>query len=277
MEKCIDEGTLQAFLDNELDSGRAQYVARHVSDCDACADLLAFVEEQTAFVFGALEPELNTLVPTQRLWTKINDSIESERSAGWLQALRALLVRLSLPSIAAFASLVVVAGAFVLLISSAEERAGRGLAVQRSTPRIGVIEMPAADTVVTKLNEEPAEVRTVRADFVRREPTRRVVPVRDVADVSSRSVNGEETYVKTIAKLEQRVQQNKDGLLNPSARFAFEKDLAVVNDAITRMRGEVRRNPKSDIARQVLFTSYQDKINLLNSVNERGELMASIR
>ena len=87
MEKCFDEGTLQAFLDNELDSGEARRVSRHIADCVSCAELLAVVEEETAFVFGALDPELNTLVPTQRLWTKINDSIRGEERGGWLRPL----------------------------------------------------------------------------------------------------------------------------------------------------------------------------------------------
>ena len=76
MEKCFDEGTLQAFLDNELAPELSQAIARHLVDCDPCANLLAEVEEETAFAFTALEQEFNTLVPTQRLWTKINQSIE---------------------------------------------------------------------------------------------------------------------------------------------------------------------------------------------------------
>ncbi|MBK8151558.1 MAG: zf-HC2 domain-containing protein [Acidobacteria bacterium] len=38
MEKCFDEGTLQAFLDNELDSGEARRVSRHIADCVSCGN-----------------------------------------------------------------------------------------------------------------------------------------------------------------------------------------------------------------------------------------------
>jgi hypothetical protein len=43
------------------------------------------------------------------------------------------------------------------------------------------------------------------------------------------------------------------------------------------MRKQVKQNPKNESAKQILFASYQNKIDLLNSVNERGVLMASMR
>ena len=65
--------------------------------------------------------------------------------------------------------------------------------------------------------------------------------------------------------------------MKPSARFAYEKDLAMINDAIGKMKEEVRKNPKNEAAKDILFASYQNKVNLLNSVTERSELIASIR
>jgi hypothetical protein len=50
--------------------------------------------------------------------------------------------------------------------------------------------------------------------------------------------------------------------------------MAVVNDSIQRMRQEVRKNPKNESAKQVLYSSYQNKIDLLNSVTQKEELMA---
>jgi hypothetical protein len=53
--------------------------------------------------------------------------------------------------------------------------------------------------------------------------------------------------------------------------------MAVVNDSIKRMREVVKKNPRNQAARQVLYASYQDKIDLLSSVAQREELMASLR
>ena len=88
---------------------------------------------------------------------------------------------------------------------------------------------------------------------------------------------GEESYIKTIADLKDNVDQQKDRVLTPSTRVSYERDMAVVNDSINKMRDVVRKNPRSQAARQVLYASYQDKIDLLSSVAQREELMASLR
>jgi len=84
--KCFEIGRIQAFLDGELTPDLSSRFTNHVADCDACAALLARAEEEMSIVFPALEREFNTLVPTQRLWTRINESIvEEKRSAPFWQ------------------------------------------------------------------------------------------------------------------------------------------------------------------------------------------------
>jgi anti-sigma factor RsiW len=78
-DNCLDIGIIQAFLDCELDQAETARVSGHISMCNDCAVLLAQAEDESSMVFSALEREFNTLVPTQRLWNKINDSIETER------------------------------------------------------------------------------------------------------------------------------------------------------------------------------------------------------
>ena len=88
---------------------------------------------------------------------------------------------------------------------------------------------------------------------------------------------GEESYVKTISSLKRTVEEQKDGVLRPSERIAYERDMAVVNDTIVKMKTEVKRNPKNESARQVLYSSYQNKIDLLNSVSQKEELVSSLQ
>ncbi len=83
--------------------------------------------------------------------------------------------------------------------------------------------------------------------------------------------------MRTIADLKQNVDGQKDRIMNPSSRISYERDMAVVNDAIKKMKEVVKKNPKNQSAKQVLYSSYQNKIDLLNSVVEREELMASLR
>jgi hypothetical protein len=89
-------------------------------------------------------------------------------------------------------------------------------------------------------------------------------------------MTGEESYVKTIATLSESVDEKKDNVLTPTARVAYERDMAIVNDAIKKMKAVVKKNPRNASAKQVLYSSYQNKIDLLNSVAEREELMASV-
>jgi anti-sigma factor RsiW len=302
MEKCFDEGTLQAFLDNELSPELSQSVARHLVDCDPCALLLAEVEEETAFAFAALEQEFNTLVPTQRLWTKINESIEVQhRKRSLWQHVLALVSSISLtnPHVIAFGSLLLIVGVVSALIVVKNDTNSNVAGINRTTvlpaapvaqteSRAAVMTPPVSDPVVTApageikaKNTTAPQYRVERADFVEtnRKPFEKKGARNPIVEPVAvpQYVDGEESYVDTIARLEKTVNQSKDEVLKPSARFSYEKDLAVVNDTISKMRKEVKKNPKNDDAKQILFASYQNKIELLNSVTQRGELMASLR
>ena len=78
--KCIDIGTIQAFLDGETTAETSLKVSEHIANCAQCTNLLAVAEDENSFVFSTLEREMNTLVPTQRLWSRINESIEVEKA-----------------------------------------------------------------------------------------------------------------------------------------------------------------------------------------------------
>jgi hypothetical protein len=293
MEKCFDEGTLQAFLDNELAAELSQAIARHVVDCDPCADLLAEVEEETAFAFAALEQEFNTLVPTQRLWTKINESIEVQhRKRSVWQYILGLISGFSFtnPHVLAFASLLLIVAVVSALIVVKNGQTSNNIAsITVPPPSVTKVDAPAiiVEPAVIAPAAEVENTKTVQTKQYRvenanysetnRKPVEKVEPRKDDFQPSPQYLNGEESYVNTIARLEKSVNQNKDEVLKPSARFSYEKDLAVVNDTISKMKKEVKKNPKNEDARQILFASYQNKIELLNSVTQRGELMASLR
>ena len=85
-QNCYDVGVIQAFTDGELQSDMQEKVIGHIALCDECATLLAETEEETAFAFSVLDQELNTLVPTERLRTKVFESIKEEREKeSWWQ------------------------------------------------------------------------------------------------------------------------------------------------------------------------------------------------
>lgn len=304
-EKCFDEGTIQAFLDGELGTGLLETVARHTAACENCALLLQQAESESAFAFSALGEEFNTLVPTERIRTGLYDAIshiERPRKSLWKRIFGEGF-SFTNPSVAAFASLLLVVGLFTtLFIYREKQNTNNQLAViqpnrpSQSPARVNppVIAPAASDKEDTV---EPGEsqvasskagqptykaavenrVTIEKASFKAQKP--RIEPVIDNRPYTKNTdaLLGEESYVKTIATLSDNVNSRKDNVLRPSERVAFEKDLAVVDDVIAKMRKVVRRNPKNEAAKQVLRSSYENKIDLLNSVAEKTELMATLR
>lgn len=304
-EICLDEGAIQAFLDGEMSDAQLNAATRHLALCDSCVYLLSEAEKESAFAFSALDGEMNTLVPTQRLWSKINDSlVEEKRKDSFWFNFTSFISNLSRPSIAAFASLTIVAGLFAALFIS-RPIPGRDEVVVNQ-PNLKAVELAKTETPSVPQDKPaptyvetnpgatlPSAPTTTKADF-RSNRNEKITPMKASYRISVRTSDsdiktpasvsaapqflpGEETYLRTIANLSESVNGQKDATMKPSTRFAFEKDLAVIDDAIGKMKTEVKKNPKNEAAKDILFASYQNKINLLNAVQERTELMASIR
>jgi hypothetical protein len=290
MNNCLDTGTIQAFLDGELEPAGASGVSAHIALCDACAAHLATAEEESAFVFSVLERETDTLVPTQRLWNKINESIEVEKHnlPRWQKAWNILVASLANPAIAVAAVAVIVFGiSTVVFVEKNESGSQPDSYIARDTKpaqstQISTTNLPLVDSgsesdprvSLPVKNSRPAQIKV--ENEIERTPR---VPHVDPGPqpVNAGYIPGEESYVKTIATLNKSVDTQKDAVLRPSERVSYERDMAVVDDAITKMRNEVRKNPKNESAKQVLYSSYQNKIDLLNSVSQREELVASLK
>lgn len=296
-EKCFEVGAIQAFLDGETTPEMSVRLTDHVASCDGCARLMAEAEEENSIVFSTLGRELDTLVPTQRLWSRINETLEVEngRVPVWQKVVGYVRFSLLSPSIAAVAGLVLILGIVgILTLRNTTSD------VTFVTPGPAAVQdAPGQTTVPTNSTGEgnvvPTEPKNASPSFVQSNlppnELRNLVRARD--KMSDRNVRaqhadlrtvesggylpGEESYVRTIADLRQNVDSQKDTVLTPSNRVSYERDMAVVNDSIKRMREVARKNPRNQAARQVLYASYQDKIDLLNSVAQREELMASLR
>jgi anti-sigma factor RsiW len=292
-ENCLDIGMLQAFMDGELSHDQIVHVSDHLERCDSCTFMLGQAEDEAALVFSALDREFNTLVPTQRLWTKINNSIETERENRpfWEKLAAFISTTLANPSMVAAAGLLIVFGGFAILFLNREPVQNDIAALPDRT----AVSIPQAEPVRTSAPAlvEPAAVipgDSIGDTVVDSGPRIERAVYRPRATVSSASsraestppalvngyLEGEESYVKTISSLSRTVEDQKEVILRPSELVAYERDMALVNDTISKMRQEVRRNPRNESAKQVLYTSYQNKIDLLSSVSQKEELVASL-
>lgn len=285
---CIDIGTIQAFLDGELDLERSAEVSDHLDACNACALMLSEAEAEEAVVMPALAREFDALVPTQRLWAKINDHIETEkRERPWYQKLgSAAAMLLARPSfaVATAALLFVVIGTGFWLTNKPESTdlaaiptgttANKPVTMAAKAADSPNTPVPAADQKADEFNDiQPSRQvrpRVMTAAYAANEPVR-------ATHASVKLDPAEQDYQNTIAGLSRSLQGQKDGVMAVSERIAFERDMALVNNAIDKMREQVRKNPNDMSARQVLYGSYQNKIDLLNSVSQKQELVASLR
>jgi hypothetical protein len=302
---CFDEGILQAFLDGELANDASEAVATHIGECDECAMLLAEVEEENSYAFAALDNEFNIPVPTHRLWTKINDEIEKAKPTFW-QKLRANF-SFTNPSILAFASLLVIFGTFAIawnfrqpqiippteIAKKDEPKKSEPInLIPTGTPEIKEVTPPQIVKARNNVQKAAPNFKIEKANFVGETPKPKTektqiiqkLPQRinqnqkpNTEDQTPRLISGEDTYIKTIETLSKNVETKKDQILRPSARVGYERDMALVEQAIKTMQTKARKNPKDEGAKQVLFASYQNKIDLLSSVAEKGEIIASLR
>lgn len=290
--KCIDIGTIQAFLDGETAPATSLAVTGHVANCQTCAVTMANAEEESSVVFSALDREFNSLVPTQRLWSKINESIVVEQSHTpfWEKLRHSLSVLVANPSMTVAASVLVVFTMFAAIWTlnsnaPADDSIASGGPVStilQPQDRTAVVDITAGD-VIPQIDAVPFQVKqadstervknvAIKANFT--ESNRLRVQPLVYRETAPEYLPGEESYVKTIADLKQNVDGEKDSVLPPSSRVAYERDMAVVDNAISKMKAVVKKNPRNQGAKQVLYSSYQDKIDLLNSVAQREELMA---
>jgi ribosomal protein S15P/S13E len=294
-DKCFDEGMIQAFFDGELEASQLELVARHVSDCSPCAVMMSEIEAESASVTAALEIDNFELVPTERLRTKIFAEIaEYENGSSWLTKAAAALgftggFRWTSPSVAAFASLVLVVGVVAGLLYVRPADNGGTIAgvkplpvpasnaqtvpAQQSAPLTSAPSIPA--TVASRPSVSDDTLMARKALYVEtRSPRTDIQPA--IAS-ETQMVDGEESYLRTIKTLKHSVDIRKEGTLKPSALVSYERDMAVIDSAIGMMQKAVRKNPKDEAAKQVLFASYQNKIDLLSSVSDKTDLMASLR
>lgn len=297
IKDCLDIGQVQAFLDGEISPERSIVFADHIAECDDCTLLLAAAEEENSFVFAALDRDLDTLVPTQRLWGKINDTLEldNERRPFWQKLYAAITANLMSPSLTAAAGImlfVVVAGGIWMMnpatgdvISKTDNSIATPAKTTESVVKQTTSVPPSNDTATVATSNVPDGVQpafsptravVVNAGHRGSAPRQARVNERPVV-MTAQYFEGEESYVRTINTLSTSVDAQKDRVLPAASRMAFERDLAVVNDAIKRTRDYVKKNPRDQAAKQVLYSSYQDKIDLLNSVGQRDELMATLR
>jgi hypothetical protein len=129
---------------------------------------------------------------------------------------------------------------------------------------------------------EVAAVRTVRAEAIgyrggrarRTAQASRGVGQPAAAPEAEVLLPGEKNYQEAIASLTKAVEVGGDRVMNPQARFEFERNLAVLDRAITETRRAALRDTKDKEAVGFLLAAYQSKVELLTTVADQAQVAA---
>lgn len=288
-DRHLDEAILQAYIDGELSHTHAVATAAHLAACAACSAALAAAEDESSFFATAFAPDDSVGVPTAALRARLNAAVaqleapadsEEQHSQGWnlggfLASLSGLFT-FTPRTAAAFATLLVAAAAGIIYFASQKTPP------TPSTPEVAQTHNPAPASKATpesfkpesgepkpvkKVNDGPAYVaakygtRSTRKPVAPRAPKEETLP-------------GEKDYRTAIASLEKTIKLSGDESLRPALRADYERNLALIDSAITQTRQVAAQNPKDKDAVGFLMSAYQSKVELLTRVADQAQVSA---
>lgn len=327
METCLDEGTLQAYLDGELSPEALNKVALHLAACGTCAEAAHAAEQELAHFNAAFAPVLSASVPTAKLRARLDEAIAemnapqrgfatvpaAPRLRSIYTSLVASLTTFTPRQATAFASFLVAVAlvvAFFVLMQTPDGQKTTGVEVASNAQPSAPASSPAASVANRETPDDIAAVptssgETTEEEFgspapvrVRREERSIFVKAglnnRQAARTSADGGNAEvantnvaaaakpepvledeKTYISSIASLTSAIEAQGASGLTPTLRAEYERNLAVVNQAIISSRVAARRNPQDTDAKEFLRAAYQNKVELLSAVADQAQIASS--
>lgn len=302
MKKCLEEGTLQAYLDGELSQDAARAAAAHLADCAACAEVLALATDESAFFASAFAPDPALSVPTAELRARVNAAVarleapaeaNEQRATGWnfgaLITSFSSLFTLTPQRAAAFAGVAAVVVLATVFYANRpgnhvkQEIAGINEPRKVATPAPSVTpDNPTQGTSPTtarsNVNTPSEGARNKGSRSGAGAPKRKGTPFtpvpasREGLKEIRKLVPGESDYQTTIANLDRTIKANGDAVLKPAVRSDYERNIAVLDRAIEETRQVALRNPKDKDARSFLFSAYQSKVELMTTVADSAQV-----
>jgi hypothetical protein len=293
MRDCIEEGILQSYVDDELAPEIAERVAAHIAACHLCAEAFNEAINETAMFTTAFEAEMALDVPTVRLREKIDAAIAeinlsneiAERKHGWslngwLEAFAGLF-KVSPQRALGFASLIALI-AFAAIFAAIRLRpAGTSepSATIASNDKPATTTPPPPDTTGktsppknanAPADNGPSNPQPKPAKQKKQaKPTLVPEPSQLPKDELATTLPGEQNYLKAIDSLKVEIEAVGETAMKPSLRAEYERNLAIVDQAIDSTRRVARRHPKDPDAASFLYSSYQSKLDLLSAVAEQ--------
>lgn len=296
MRECIEEGVLQAYIDDELSTEMLETVAAHISACTNCAEAAREAAAESAIFSSAFEAEMSLDVPTVHLRERLDLAIaemnrpsrvfEAQRESktvGWLASFAGLF-KVSPQRALGFASLIAVlafAAIFAIVSMKRSTRDGDAPAtVARNNDPKATTSPVKAKPSPTPANEENHNAGPDKEP--KNSQPRRALPKKPAGpslvpapselprdELAAKPLPGEQNYLKAIDSLTVEIQASGELAMKPSLRAEYERNLAIVDRAIDSTRRTARRHPGDSDASEFLYSSYQSKLDLLSAVAEQ--------
>jgi anti-sigma factor RsiW len=272
MKKCLDEGTLQSYFDGELSTDLMESAALHMASCAACSAAARELEQEITLLTTALAAEFESAVPTEQLRMRINAAVANldaplaSQKSGFFSSF-ANLFNFAPQQALAYGGLIVVLafGAVfgIVKMRKSDPPAPVAIALQNTGANVAT-QVPAVDdrngkeelTIppVPTGSDKPAKPIVQTAKF-RRPATEKPAPVK--------LLPGERSYLQTIARLDSTIEKKS---MRPALQVEYERNLAVVDRAIAATRTAAKKNPNDPDAADFMFSAYQSKVDLLNTI-----------
>lgn len=282
MKECLQEEVLQSYLDGELHERRMEQVAVHLASCITCSDLAQQLELENSVLAAALATEFETAVPSERLRQRIYAAVGSARievaaatassgNARWLSSLSDLFTFRPQRALG-YASLVLIVG-FGLIMGMMRWQTAPTSSIGQLVATVSPAPSPEPTAAPPVNNVPPSSAPNPPNRTAPKAPRQRGIgiagrttsrPNESVAN-HVKLLPGERSYLQTIAQLDSTIKSDK-ARMKPDVQAEYQRNLAFVDRTLAVARTAAKSNPNDPDATEFMFSAYQSKVDLLNTV-----------
>ncbi|HVG38590.1 MAG TPA: anti-sigma factor [Pyrinomonadaceae bacterium] len=283
----MDAERLQSYFDRELSPAEMNATANHLAGCPDCAAAAREAQEEMALLASAFAFDAVPAVPTERLQRRLSEAIAAldappivapARRSFWgrLNGLFALNFGIfnAPPAFSYGLAGTVFAALLVgLLLFAGTKQANEQVADSAPPSKAGIVPpLPTNDApnAPSRTDLVQNDRRLDSPDFVKvnnfkSDGRKNFNPVAGTKSGNVKLLPGEKSYLKAIIELKSTVAV-KTQTLRPDDRVEYERNLAVVDQAIASSRFAAKSDPRDADANSQLLSAYQSKVELLSAV-----------
>lgn len=235
----LSEEDRHAVADGTLDRDRARDVAAHLDRCESCATDVARLEALMRHLRQAPATTATSPVTLDAMWPEIRSRIERSKVVAFAPAASA--------DFADSAGIV------------ADDRAAT---IRRRSLWMSA-SLAAAAVIFIMFERSPRGVRPSDTGTPNIAPNSGAPAPMSVVAESSRAYEQEANTLLNDLELQR-------SLLRPQTAAAFDHDLRIIDQAIAELKVAIAHDPNNRALRQLLASSYRQKIELLKRAGLSG-------